>query len=85
MTEFSGGYGKKFDGNSILLQLNDNRYAIGCYIYEFTSNKIISFISPVGNNDFPYPFALDKDNAYLMLDEKYIPLKYLSNIERRYD
>jgi hypothetical protein len=71
MTKFSGGYGKKFDGNSILLHLNENNYIyIGKEIYKFKSHgKIITYISPVGNNDVPYPYAIDEhDNYYLMIE-----------------
>lgn len=72
MTEFSGGVGPDFVGNSILIQLdNNNNYQfVGDLIYTFTSlKKIISFCSPVGNNDVPYPYATDEDgNNYLFLE-----------------
>ena len=36
MTNFSGGYGPKFDGNSILLQIDSNKYVfVGHNLYEF--------------------------------------------------
>ena len=75
MTEFNG-VGKKFDGNSILLKIANNRYVfIGAYVYEFSTNNdnIIAYRSPVGNNDVPYPFAYGEKNVYFMLDETYIP------------
>jgi len=71
MTTFSGGYGPEFMGNSILLELEDNQYEfIGKNIFSFTSlAKIIHFVSPVGNNDVPYPYAIDKDgNIYLLTE-----------------
>ena len=67
MTEFSGGFGKKFNGNSILLSLGKNKYVfIGQKIIEFTTkkDKIIDFVSPVGNNDVPYPFAIGEKYVY---------------------
>jgi hypothetical protein len=70
MTEFSGGHGPEFDGNSILLKINENEYVfIGDQIYSFkTNHQIVSFVSPVGNNDVPYPYAIDdKDNYYFLL------------------
>jgi hypothetical protein len=70
MTEFSGGYGPEFDGNSILLKIHEKEYVfIGYQIYSFkTKNEIVSFVSPVGNNDVPYPYAIDdKDNYYFLL------------------
>ena len=74
MTNFSGGYGSKFDGNSILLQIDTNKYVfIGAYIYEFKIDDIINqYYSPVGNNDVPYPVALGSKNNYFMLDKTYV-------------
>ena len=71
MTEFSGGYGPNFYGNTILLRLNENNYVyIGSCIYSFTARHPINFyISPVGNNDVPYPVAMDtNDNYYLLIE-----------------
>lgn len=77
MTLFSGGYGKKFDGNSILLQIEKNKYVhIGINIYEFiTNDTILKYISPVGNNDVPYPVAYGEKNIYFILHKKYIEYK----------
>jgi len=72
MTLYSGAYGKKFKGNSILLDLGDNHYVyIGDEIFSFkTKSKIISYNSPVGNNEVPYPYAIDKNgDIYLMLEK----------------
>lgn len=72
MTTFSGGYGSDFLGNSILLQLEDNQYEfIGRTIFTFSSlAEIVEFVSPVGNNDVPYPHAIDIDgNTYLLIEE----------------
>lgn len=86
MTKFSGGHGKKFDGNSILLNIKDNKYVfIGVDMYSFESyNTIETFISPVGNNDVVYPYAIDVDNnVYLLIDDVVIQnddiIKYLKN------
>ena len=83
MTLFSGGYGPSFDGNSILLHINDNNYIyIGEKIYSFTSKtNIVKYISPVGNSDVPYPYAIDSNsNVYLMIENvilgKYNSEKY---------
>ena len=76
-TKSSGGHGKQFDGNSILLKLRDeektyreNKYVfIGDRIYEFTTvEPIETFYSTVGNNDVPYPVALSKSFIYFMLE-----------------
>lgn len=75
MTEFSGGYGKYYDGNSLLVHLEGNTYVfIGWEIYSFESlARITSFVSPVGNNDVPYPYCIDKyGNYYLLIDDTVI-------------
>ena len=79
MTEFSGGHGKEFDGNSILLMLKPKKYVfIGEIINEFTINdKIEQYYSPVGNNDVPYPMAFSKTNVYFFV----YPVGYLPKTE----
>lgn len=69
MTRFSGGHGPDFDGNSILLHLHDNIYVfIGEKIYQFKSlSPIIDYVSPIGNSDVPYPYAVDYDNNYYLM------------------
>ena len=73
-TKFSGGHGKKFDGNSILVQLKNNKYLfIGNNIKEFKlDDEIEKYYSSVGNSDVPYPIILGKKNVYFMLDFKYV-------------
>lgn len=68
MTEFSGGYGPDFDGNSILVKGKDNEYIyIGATIISFEPlDKIIKFVSPVGNNDVPYSYAIDNSGNYYL-------------------
>ncbi len=72
MTEFSGGYGDSFNGNSILLQITETSYTyIGEKIKLFhTKYPIVSYHSPVGNNDVPYPYAVDSEfNYYLIIED----------------
>ena len=86
MTEFGKGYGKKFDGNTNLVKISDKRYVyVGESIFEFESlNKIVEYHSPVGNNDVPYPYAIDeKGNYYLMLDK--VIVKFPEKVEDPYD
>lgn len=69
MTDNGGGHGNIFDGNSILLDMNDNIYIhIGSNVFSFkTLNEINEYYSPVGNNDVPYPYAVDiKGYVYLL-------------------
>ena len=68
-TKFSGGHGKEFDGNSILVQCSTRKYVcIESQIYSFESPQIISYTSPVGNNDVPYPVAETEKRYLFMLD-----------------
>jgi len=71
MTIVSDGYGSKFDGNSILLCIEDRKYIyIGKNMYSFTSeNEIIQYLSPIGNNDIPYPYAIDLEGYYYLMVE----------------
>ena len=93
MTEFSGGHGYQFDGNTILLKVNDS---ICIYIEDnimlfHTINPVVSYHSPIGNNDVSYPYAVDSANNYYLIIEdiivKSIPqLKnYLDNDKTPYD
>jgi hypothetical protein len=72
MTTYSGGHGKKFDGNTILLNIKDKKYVfIGLNIFSFIAEyDIIKYVSPVGNSGVPYPYAVDKNNNfYLMIED----------------
>lgn len=59
-------------GNTILLQTAANRYVfIGERIYSFsleTGDAVVTYVSPVGNNDVPYPYIIGKTHTYLLLD-----------------
>ncbi len=74
MTSFSGGHGERFDGNTILFHLKDDKYMyVGQEIYQFRmKDDFLRFCSPVGNNDVPYPFIIGNKYAYMMLDRGYI-------------
>ena len=91
MTKFSGGYGKYFTGNSILIKIDNNKYVyIGSDIYSFTAEtNIIRYVSPVGNNDVPYPLAYGSQNVYVFGfdDHKYIPKETVEglNIDELFD
>ena len=85
-TIFSNGYGAKFTGNSILLQITNNKYVfIGDKIFSFTSkSEIEKFVSPVGNNDVPYPYAVDVDGRYYLMIEDII-IDKITNIKKYYN
>ncbi len=71
-TNFSGGYGSSFKGNTILFKpQNEDKYIfIGDIIYSFTAlDEIVKYDSTVGNNDVSYPSAMDKSgNIYLLIE-----------------
>lgn len=72
MTSFSGGHGAYFDGNSFLLGIGELEYVfIGHEIFSFKAlDGIVEYHSPVGNNDVPYPWAVDRaGNIYLLLEK----------------
>lgn len=78
---FVGDYnGKRYKylnidkGNSILVQLNENKFAfIGDKIFTFvTKDAIHSFQSPIGNSDVPYPWARGKLFTYLLREDLWL-------------
>lgn len=80
MTEnaFMGGFGPKFDGNSILFDMGNNTYMyVGESVKLFqTHTPILRYVSPVGQNDVPYPYAVDEEGVYyLMAEDVKIKLK----------
>ena len=66
---------KIFDGNSILLELPNNKLVfIGNSIFEFKLEQgdvVQKYFSQVGNSDVPYPVLLGKNNFYSMIEKKY--------------
>lgn len=67
----------KTKGNSILFQVKSDRLKqhkyiyVGSEIYSFYTNELITkYYSPIGNNDVPYPYAISKNNIYLMVEKK---------------
>lgn len=63
----------EYNGHSILIKLNKHNYIyIGFEIYKFiTDDEITNYISEIGNNDVPYPYAIGQNNIYLMIERKY--------------
>jgi hypothetical protein len=72
MTDFSGGHGDKFDGNTVLLRVKSPnekfKYVyIGIDIYEFyTDEPIIKYVSSVGNSSVTYAYAETANWGYSM-------------------
>jgi len=61
-----------FVGNTIVLQMTENRYIfIGESIFAFSTSDrypITTYKSPVGNSDVPYPYACSQTYVYLMIE-----------------
>lgn len=73
MTSFSGGHGSEFDGNTILVDLQNETgdyVFIGSEIYRFRPlAPVVKYVSEVGNSDVPYPYGVDaQGNYYLMIE-----------------
>ena len=70
MTEFSRTVDNiDFDGKTILLECEDSKYVYtsGLEIFEFrTIDKIIDYISLMGNNMTSYSFAVGTRNTYFI-------------------
>ena len=80
MTEFSGAVniGSDFDGNTLLLECEDNEsvYICGLEITKFkTNDKIIDYISLMGNNLIPYAYAIGGKYTYFL----YHRYKFIEN------
>ena len=76
----------KYTGNTILLELPKLRYVfIETGIYEFAvKNKILKYFSYVGNNDVPYPYAIDHEYYYFMLDNVYVKRDLIDPVMKKY-
>ena len=60
-----------FDGNTLLLECGDKEYVSGLEIFEFkTDDKIIDYISLIGNNMVRYAFIIGEKYIYF-IDRRY--------------
>ena len=70
MTKFSETEDKEeFNGNTFLLECENNEYVYisGLEIFKFkTDDKIIDYISVIGNNMIPYTFAVGEKYTYFL-------------------
>lgn len=84
MSAYSGAHGDKWDGNSLLIliqsDLSMSAYTyvfVGGSIVEFTTDElIVDFVSTVGNNRVPYPYAVSKNYVYCMSNFVKSPISY---------
>ena len=68
-------------GNTILFLIKPNKYIfIGDDIISFrTKDKILKFISPIGNSDVPYPYAIGEKYTYLLVYSGHNKYQYIEN------
>lgn len=64
-------------GNSVLVKVDEHNYVfIGPTIYSFkTTDEIKSFVSPIGNSDVSYPYAIGTEFVYLLIEDVFFPVK----------
>lgn len=76
--------GSDSTGNSILAKLKGNKYVfIGGVVFSFEPlHTIVSFNSPIGNNDVPYPWSRDKRGNWYLFVAGVIILATPENIDR---
>lgn len=73
-------------GNTILLHLGDSQYIyVGETIkyLDLGGDIIGGYMSPIGNNDVPYPFAVSATHIYLLLDNVRVPICELDQIAQQ--
>jgi hypothetical protein len=72
MTAHSGAYGEEYDGNNILIRPTAEKtyIHIGGRITTFRARNVIeTFVSPIGNNELPYPYAIDSKGWQYLVAE----------------
>lgn len=97
-TTSNGGYGPDFDGNTILFRWPSNETSAGEHLYVYIGENIVKFNakgrivkyrSDVGNNDVPYPFAVDEYGYIYLLAENVViapsPVNTIDEIDDDYD
>lgn len=64
-------------GNSVLVKIDKNNYVfIGSEIFSFkTTDEIKTFVSPIGNSDVPYPYAIGTKFVYLLIENVFFPVE----------
>ena len=58
------------------------------YFFKLHKNEtqlISQFISPIGNNDFPYPYAKTDKNIYFLIEKQLTPITLFNNTHTNID
>jgi len=87
-TEESSGYGDDFLGNSIVYIKDNICTFIGrtmvYRIYFEKEEKVLHYVSMVGNNDVPYPYLITNKYIYFMENRIMIQTKHEADISSCY-
>jgi len=73
----SKAFGDWEPGNTVLIQKDKTTFvSVIREIQEFRLEKgdeVLTYMSPIGNNDVPYPYIIGKTHVYLLLDGAILP------------
>ena len=74
----SEAFGDWEPGNSVLIQKDKQTYVavIRQSIVEFQLEKddaVVEYMSPIGNNDVPYPYIIGQSHVYLLTESVIVP------------
>lgn len=87
ITESSGLYGEEFDGNTILLKIDKNKYIyINFCIISFTYKyEIIQYFFSISHDDIPCSYGIDTENNYILLHDLVILHENKNFTSNRYE
>lgn len=74
-------FGDWAPGNTVLMQVDTSKYvAVVTDIIGFELEKgdeVVTYMSPIGNNDIPYPYIVGKTHVYLLARHAILPKESL--------
>lgn len=74
-------------GNTVLLHFKNKYVFIGETIYEFSVPRgevITKYISDIGNNDVPYPYAISQNYVFFLIEDQYVRRELIRNMSHAY-
>lgn len=92
MTTFSGAIGPKHDGNSVLFLVGRDDKGMYEYVWVGSDYKvfkmqhhIVFYISEIGNNDVPYPWAYDDHGNLILFNSVPNTVTLVRNMPPKFD
>jgi len=77
----SNSFGDWEPGNTVVIQKDKSNYVfVNREVQEFQLEKgdeVVTYMSPIGNNDVPYPYIIGKTYVYLLLEAATLPKESL--------